>query len=54
VGSAAGCTATPRGWYYDDVNRPTKVIACPALCEDALNQDNPRMDVVFGCKTIAR
>jgi len=54
VGNAAGCAASPRGWYYDNPQRPTKVIACNGVCEDALNQDNPRIDVVFGCKTIAR
>lgn len=44
--------AAGAGWRYDDVNNPTRVLACDATC-DAIKNDGSKVDIVFGCATQA-
>jgi hypothetical protein len=53
VGKKEGCDSAPdRGWYYDEPTKPTLIILCPQTCKRAQSDDNGRIDVVVGCKTI--
>lgn len=46
------------GWYYDDDAAPTKVLLCPASCDQAQAAVGPgktgKIEVLFGCATIAQ
>jgi len=42
------------GWTYDDPNNPTKVILHGAACEQAVQNLEGKVKVVFGCKTVAK
>ncbi len=57
VGNAAGC-GMDAGWYYDDPQNPTKVILCPAACDQANMLVGPgktgQIQVLFGCQTIVK
>jgi hypothetical protein len=57
VAGAADC-GTTLGWYYDDDTTPTKVVLCPAACDEAnsaVGIDKPgKIDIQFGCKTVIR
>jgi hypothetical protein len=39
------------GWYYDDDNKPTTVIACPASCSEIKASKKGEVQVKFGCDT---
>ncbi len=39
------------GWYYDNNQSPTKVLACPSTCAAIQSDPNAKIDVLFGCKT---
>jgi hypothetical protein len=48
-----GCAAAPtNGWYYDDVNMPTKVVLCDAACDAVRTSVDGKIDIVFGCSSI--
>jgi hypothetical protein len=50
VGSKAGCAKAPTsGWYYDDANKPTRVILCDEVCDSVRNSNSGRVDIQFGC-----
>lgn len=57
VTDAAACAGGP-GWYYDNPQNPTKVILCPASCDEAQLSIGPgkpgHIDVLFGCQTILK
>lgn len=38
-------------WQYDDPNKPTKVVLCPAACSRVQADPHARLDVKFGCET---
>lgn len=41
------------GWYYDNANAPTRIILCPASCEQAkADGSTSNLEVSFGCKTV--
>jgi hypothetical protein len=50
VDNAAGCAAQG-GWYYDDANRPTRIVLCGESCRQ-VNADaaTNRVAVTFECK----
>jgi hypothetical protein len=52
VASQSDCAAAGGGWYYDNPNAPTKVIACPETCTLLTNSKDGQVDLIFGCKTI--
>jgi hypothetical protein len=48
------CDPARGGWYYDvdpAAGTPTRLIACPATCARFKAESNPRVSLVFGCKT---
>ncbi len=52
VDNAGKCGANG-GWYYDDEANPTLVLLCPASCDTIQGDPNGKIDVQFGCDTIA-
>ncbi len=40
------------GWYYDNAAMPTKILLCPASCQQVKGDTMAKVDVAFGCKTI--
>lgn len=51
AGDATGC-GVQDGWYYDDANAPTRVIACPETCTRIKGDLSGTVDVLFGCDTV--
>lgn len=43
------CVAGTGGWYYDDPEKPARVVACPSSCDEMQADQNARVQVVFGC-----
>lgn len=39
------------GWHYDNVQAPTKIVACPASCATLEADRGGKMDIIFGCTT---
>lgn len=52
VGSADKCSPNVPGWYYDNPQNPTRIIACPQSCNGFNAQFGGQVDVLLGCKTI--
>jgi uncharacterized protein YegL len=48
----ADCNGQP-GWYFDSNTAPTKIILCPASCTTVQNDNSAKVDVLFGCKSVA-
>jgi hypothetical protein len=42
------------GWYYDSDAAPTKMILCPASCASVQADSNAKVEVLFGCKSVAK
>ena len=52
VESSSKCQNVEEGWYYDDPDRPTKVLACPQTCKQIqAGGENSKLEVLFGCAT---
>ncbi|MEZ4221421.1 MAG: hypothetical protein R3B13_10890 [Polyangiaceae bacterium] len=51
VNGAAAC-GPQGGWYYDDDQNPTRVVACPATCNTIQADEQGAIDVLFGCDTV--
>jgi hypothetical protein len=49
VADAGDCGDVERGWYYDDVANPNKVLACPDLCAEIQGQTDASISILFGC-----
>lgn len=45
-----GC-ASGDGWRYDDAQKPTKILLCPAACDKAKADTSAKVDLVLGCQT---
>jgi hypothetical protein len=43
------CEAAGSGWYYDDGDSPTRVVACPATCDVVENLVEARVEVLVSC-----
>lgn len=53
VQTADNCAAAGNsGWYYDNVDMPTRVRLCTQACDKVRLTQNSRIDVIFGCGTI--
>ncbi|MCA9629726.1 MAG: VWA domain-containing protein [Myxococcales bacterium] len=52
VNDQASCDPTLGGWYYDDPNNPTRVIACPATCNKVKSVVQGQVDIAFGCESV--
>lgn len=51
VSGADACTAAG-GWYYDDPLNPSRIILCPATCDQVKNLNDATIKIVLGCKTV--
>lgn len=49
-GDAKCADADSKGWYFDSLSKPTKVVLCPDTCEAVKAVDGARVDTAFGCK----
>jgi hypothetical protein len=53
VVNQAGCAKNPSdGWYYDDPNKPTKVVLCSETCDRIRMSSAGKVEVTFGCDTV--
>jgi hypothetical protein len=55
VSAADRCDPMRGGWYYDvDPGKaaPTRVLTCPATCDQLKTGRNAKVSLAFGCKTI--
>jgi hypothetical protein len=48
VMNSGDCATHPQGWFYDNPNAPTKILICPAACQ---NFGAGQLDIVLGCGT---
>lgn len=46
------CDGLSGGWYYDNENSPTKIVACPETCESITGVEGASIDIQLGCDTI--
>ena len=46
VGTAADCSDTTGGWYYDNPDAPTKITLCPCSCA---TQADGSIDLIYRC-----
>jgi len=53
---AKSCDAQDGGWYYDDPNAPTQIIACPASCTAIQNASGSKasVNISLGCATLVK
>lgn len=51
VGGAEGCAGAPAGWYYDNAEAPTQLVACEQTCNE-LKTLGGDVSVVLGCPQI--
>ena len=54
VKDAAQCDPVIGGWYYDDPQRPTRLVVCSQTCERFKKDAGGQVDVVLGCTTVVR
>jgi uncharacterized protein YegL len=52
VVNAAAC-GNKAAWYYDNNAAPKKIMLCPATCTSVKGDSAAKLDILFGCKTIA-
>jgi hypothetical protein len=53
VSGVESCSDATLDWYYDDLAAPTRVVLCPAACEEFAGRAGS-IDLVFGCDTVVR
>lgn len=49
VSSAEACN--DHGWYFDNADKPSRFIACPAVCDSIERERDARVDILLGCQT---
>ncbi len=52
VANAAACSGD--GWYYDDEQNPTRIIACDATCKKLSADFSGKVEIEVGCPTIVK
>ncbi len=55
VVNKAGCDPDTGGWYYDTdpaQRTPTRIIMCSKTCETVQADDNAKVDIAIGCKSV--
>ncbi|MCP4674535.1 MAG: hypothetical protein GY854_03260 [Deltaproteobacteria bacterium] len=50
-GKVEGDCGDKQGWKYDNEESPTKVMVCPATCDDIQSDLNGQIHIIFGCQT---
>lgn len=51
VPAGQSCDAHPDAWRFDDADNPTKILACPATCEEIKASPGARVSIELGCQT---
>ena len=51
VENADACVVDQHGWYFDDNDAPTQIIACPTTCDAVGNAASAQLDIEVGCAT---
>jgi hypothetical protein len=51
VDSAADCANFKNGWYYNDAQPPTQILACPQSCTEMRKTGVSKLEVLLGCKS---
>jgi hypothetical protein len=49
VGAASACR--PDAWRFDDPSAPTRILACPELCQRIEAEPQAKLEVLLGCAT---
>jgi hypothetical protein len=49
VVSADACAGVDHGWYYDDAEAPTRIVACPQTCTALQEASDATLDIEVGC-----
>lgn len=49
VASADACEGVAHGWYYDDPEAPTRIVACPQTCTALQDAGDATLDIEVGC-----
>ncbi len=44
--------AGSKGWYYDNPDKPTKVVLCPQTCERVNTSRDGQISFVYGCQRV--
>jgi hypothetical protein len=53
VSDASGCDLGAQGWYYDDADRPTRILTCEGTCKTLHEKTNPASAFIqLGCPTM--
>lgn len=50
VGQDATCKGA--GWRYDDPAKPTRILLCPAFCDELKQDFGAHIQIQLGCKTV--
>lgn len=53
VTDASKCAGVSDAWYYDDNQKPTRILFCPALCQSVGKDLDSKVEVAVGCKAPA-
>jgi hypothetical protein len=51
VADMAACASADLGWYYDNPEEPTKIVACPGTCDVLNSRQITEVQALFGCET---
>lgn len=51
VATPTECASVDLGWYFDNPDKPTKIVACPETCEVLTSRQVTEVNALFGCKT---
>jgi hypothetical protein len=52
VKDAGACDPASGGWYYDNEDAPTRILACDQTCSDFKAALEGQVNVVLGCPTV--
>ncbi len=53
VGDPSQCGAAG-GWFYDNPVSPTRIEVCPSTCQALQSDSAGKIDILFGCVTVAQ
>jgi len=51
VKDSASCDPAKGGWYYDNKDKPTKIILCDGTCDQVKLSSQP-VNILLGCQTL--
>jgi len=53
VTDASKCSTVADAWYYDNPQKPTKILLCPTTCTSANAASGSKVEALVGCKAPA-